>query len=100
MIVIVLSLLAAAAWILPVWGCGTASSAVFSIARNGTVMLEALFTPCARVSSIDHCDSHERSIEKRARPTGPVLAVSGLPTQHQRGLLSLRSIAGSMKRRS
>ena len=66
------------------------------VRHGGTVMCAAHLTPCARVSSIDHCESHDRSIENRAKPTGPVFAVSGTPSQHQRGFRSLASSAGSM----
>src|SRR5688572_33364714 len=81
-------------------GCGTASSAEFSIASNGTLMEAAHFGPSALESSTDHCDSHARRVEKRPIPTGPVLAVSGLPMKVQRGLRSFGSMAGSMKRGS
>jgi len=58
---------------------GTASSALFSIVSNGTDIRAAHATPSALVSSIDHCDSQPRKVENRARPTGPVFTVSGLP---------------------
>ena len=60
-------------------GCGTASSAEFSIASSGTLIDAAHFGPSAFESSIDHCESHARSVEKRPRPIGPLFAVSGLP---------------------
>ena len=75
----VLSRLPAASWMMRACGCGTASSAEFSIASSGTLIEGAHFGPSAFESSIDHCDSQARSVEKRPMPTGPVLAVSGLP---------------------
>ena len=66
-------------------GCGTASSAEFSIASSGTVIDFAERGPSAFESSTDHCESQARSVEKRPIPTGPVFAVSGLPRKHQRG---------------
>ena len=62
-----------------VCGWGTASSAEFSTARSGTVTDAAERGPSALDSS-DHCESQARSVEKRPSPTGPVLAVSGLPS--------------------
>jgi hypothetical protein len=55
------------------------------MASIGTETSLAQRGPSALESSGDHCDSHARSVEKRARPIGPVLAVSGAPMNVQRG---------------
>ena len=70
------------------------------MASSGTDTSFAQRGPSALESSGDHCDSHARSVEKRASPIGPVLAVSGWPTKVQRGLRSFGSMVGSIKRTS
>src|SRR6218665_3055998 len=82
------------------WGCGTASSALCSMARNGTVRDFAQVTPSALLSSGDHWDNQARSVEKRAMPTGPLFTVSGMPMKHRPIGRSLGSMVGSRKRGS
>ena len=96
----VLSALAQASKMRRVWGWGTASSALCSIANIGTDMCAADFSPWALVSSGDHCDNQERRVEKRAEPTGPVLTVSGWPMKQVPIGRSLGSMLASRNRGS
>ena len=96
----ILSALALAAKIRRVCGCGTASSAEFSIASSGTRMRAAHFSPCAWVSSTDHCDSHARSVEKRPMPDRSRVHGLRVAEVARADGRSLGSIAGSRKRGS
>src|SRR6218665_1081414 len=82
------------------WDCGTASSALCSMARNGTVSDFAQVTPSALLSSGDHWDNQARSVEKRAMPTGPLFTASGIPMKHRPIGRPLGSRVGSSKRGS